>query len=252
MIKIERLPAPPELTEEVKQRLTEDFKSNNQKRVWDKPYIRKKLLEMTNSKCSYCEEKIDQGCVEVHIDHYHDKSSYPDEVVDWNNLLPSCAHCNKAKHNHDTYKEPIIDPTKADPREIFYIKNYWYCSYDIDQNSLGNISIDVLDLNDIDKKVFPRFKIGTDINQKISLLYDYADENIIIDIKKRNKILNGCRNILNLCIRTACFGASNATVLQENEKYQSLRRLLINNRLWNEEMENLHKESKEICLLKNR
>ena len=255
MIKIKRISAPEQLTEQLKLQLTKEFKKDKKKPVWNKPYIRNSLLEMSNYKCCYCEELVgaDSGCSEMHVDHYHDKNTYPDEVVNWTNLLPSCSHCNKKKSTHDTYMEPIINPTEIDPRDIFYMRNYRYYSIDSNPNSLGKASIDVLGINDFEEKIKIRFIIGDGLCKEFYKLYGDAvelDTSILTNTRKRNQILNGCLNNLRLCTRKSRFGASMATVLQECEDYQALRNFLMKYNLWDDEMEQLHKESLEICLSK--
>lgn len=254
MIKIKRISEPEELTDVIKTQLTEEFKKDKKKAVWNKSYIRQRLLEMSNSKCCYCEELVGSGCNEMHVDHYHYKGDYPDEVVKWTNLFASCSHCNKKKSTHDTYKEPIIDPTRINPKEIFYMKNYRYCSRDCSPNSLGKTSIDVLGLNDFDAKVKIRFTIGDGLCKEFYKLYEDATdlgETILTNTRKRNQIINGCLNNLKLCVRTSRFGSSMATVLQENQDYQLLRDFLMKYNLWDDELEQLHKESEEICLSKD-
>lgn len=256
MIKIKRIDTPKELTEQVKLQLTEEFKKDKKKSVWNKPYIRNSLLTMSNSKCCYCEELVDSGsgCSEMHVDHYHNKSTYPDEVVKWTNLLPSCSHCNKKKSTHDTYIEPIINPTEVDPKDVFYMRNYRYYSIDCDPNSLGKTSIDVLGINDSDEKVQLRFIIGDKLCNEFYTLYNNATElgeEILSNTRKRNQILNGCLNNMRLCTRKSRFGASMATVLQESDDYQALRTLLRIYNLWDDELEQLHKESLSICLSKD-
>lgn len=254
MIKIKRIDKPIELTEQVKLQLTEEFKKDKKKSVWNKPYIRNSLLKMSNYKCCYCEELVSSGCSEMHVDHFHDKNTYPNEVVEWTNLLPSCSHCNKKKLTHDTYTEPIIDPTKIDPRDIFYMKNYRYWSKDTNPKSLGKTSIDVLGINDSKKKVQLRFIIGNELCNEFHKLYNDANDlgnAILTDTRKRNQILNGCLNNLELCTKTSRFGASMATVLQESEDYHALRNLLMKYSLWDDELEQLHKESLSICLSKD-
>lgn len=254
MIKIKRTSVPKQLTEQVKSKLIEEFKNNKKKSVWNKPYIRNGLLAMSNSKCCYCEELVGSGCSEMHVDHYHDKNTYPDEVVQWTNLLPVCSHCNKKKLNHDTYMEPIINPTEIDPRDIFYMKNYRYYSKNCNPDSLGKISIDVLGINDFEEKVKIRFTIGDGLCKEFYKLYEDAaelDGLILTNTRKRNQIINGCLNNLKLCTKKSRFGASMATVLQECEDYQALRKLLIGYNLWDDELEQLHKESLMICLSKD-
>lgn len=254
MIKLEPISAPERLTDEIKAKLTKEFKADKKKAVWNKPYIRERLLEMSQSKCCYCEELLDEGCNEMHVDHYHNKDAYPDEVVDWDNLLPSCSHCNKKKSAHDTYADPIVKPTLDNPKEIFYMKNYRYCSYNSDPTSLGKMSIGVLGINDTNEKVMLRYKIGNELCTKLDELYEDAHElgdNILKNTRKKNKILTGCKNSLKLCTRASRFGASTATVLQENDDYQALRALLKCYNLWDDELEQLHNESLEISLSKN-
>lgn len=253
MIKIKRISKPVELNDALKSHLTDEFKKNTQKAVWNKSFIRQRLLEMSSSKCCYCEELIGESCSEMHIDHYHDKDSYPDEVVEWNNLLPSCSHCNKKKSTHNTYNEPIVDPTIIDPKEIFYMKNYRYYSYDCSPTSLGKITISVLGLNDSNEKVKLRYMIGNKLCEEFYDLYEDAVElgdDILVNTRKRNRIINGCKNNIKLCTRNSRFGASMATVLHEDEDYYALRNLLIRYNLWDDEMEKLHKESLDICLSK--
>lgn len=253
MIKIKRLSAPKELTDEVKKQLTTEFKTGKNKRVWNKPYIRKRLLEMSLHKCCYCEELLGPGHVEMHVEHYHDKSKCPDEVVEWDNLLPSCPYCNKKKSGHDTYQEPIVDPTKDDPRKLFYIKDYRYRSYDLSSMSLAKMTISVLGLNDSDEKVFPRFLIGNKLIEELDMLYESAVElgdNIIINTRKRNRIINACSNLLKMCLRSSRFGATMATVLHESNEYNKLRDLLSQYDLWDDDIEKLHQESLSISLSK--
>ena len=54
MIKVERIEQPEELTEDVQHQLTAEFKKDK-KSVWDKKYIKDKLLKECNNKCVYCE-----------------------------------------------------------------------------------------------------------------------------------------------------------------------------------------------------
>ena len=254
MIKIKRTDVPEKLTDDVKEELTKIFKEDKKKAVWNKSYIRDGLLAMSDNKCCYCEELIGVGCNEMHVDHYHDKDDYPDEVVEWKNLLPSCSHCNKKKSTHNTYEEPIINPTVDNPKDIYYMKNYRYVSYDTHPDSLGKVSIGVLGINDTEEKVTLRYTIGNKLEEEFDKLYENASElgdEILRNTRKRNKIIKGCKNNLLLCTKKARFGASMATVLQENEDYQELRKLLKKYKLWDNELEELHKESVEICLCKS-
>ena len=55
---------------------------------------------------TYCIDYFDITGKEVvkgyEVKEFDPKSIYPDLVVAWDNLLPSCPHCNKEKSSHDT------------------------------------------------------------------------------------------------------------------------------------------------------
>ena len=95
MIKLERMEKPEELTEEKQKTLTEEFRKNRQKDVWNQTYIRENLLMESNYKCAYCECFVGKGYKEMNVDHFHYKEKYVEEVVKWEDLLPSCPHCRK-------------------------------------------------------------------------------------------------------------------------------------------------------------
>ncbi len=126
MIKLIRPPAPDRLTPETVKELTEEFKSDSNKTVWNKDYIKKALLEMSHNKCCYCECKIDEESKYLEVEHFHPKSIYKDEVVVWDNLLPSCKRCNGRKGDRDTLKEPVINPAADEPKDHLWLKNYTF------------------------------------------------------------------------------------------------------------------------------
>jgi uncharacterized protein (TIGR02646 family) len=80
----------------------------SQKRPFDlTPLFRAKpiLLQLTHNKCAYCEQRLDTG---FDIENFRPKALEREPeatdhywwlVYDWNNLLPSCTTCNRAKRN---------------------------------------------------------------------------------------------------------------------------------------------------------
>src|SRR5437868_15151041 len=93
MIRLTRPPSPAELTQQVQQELTALFKADG-KVVWDRGFIKDTLRLMSSGKCSYCECSLGEESKYLEVEHFADKHSYPDQVVDWLNLLPACKHCN--------------------------------------------------------------------------------------------------------------------------------------------------------------
>ena len=81
---------------------------------------------------------------------------------------------------------------------------------------------------------------------------DYAKLNIAevpYDIRKRNKVVHGCRDLLYKCVPSAEYSAFTATALQTDSNYIELKKILIDTGQWNEELEALDKESKQ-CVYK--
>ena len=69
MIKLTLIDRPVELTDEVCQQLTDKYKADKS-RVWDKAYIRKALLKMTNNKCAYSEAPLNINGTCMEVEHF--------------------------------------------------------------------------------------------------------------------------------------------------------------------------------------
>lgn len=248
MIRLTR-PNKPKMLEEQEALLTDEFKANNKKSVWKKTYIQKPLLEMTNNKCSYCERAIGKKSgQDVHIDHFKYKDKYPELVVDWNNLLPSCARCNRNKGTHDTVEQPIINPTEKNPKDYLFIANSRYYSKDPREGSIGRRTLDVLLLNDSDDCCIVRFQLGNELADKVESLYHIAVDKgdaLKTDTVAKNKVINGCRKLLKKCLPTEEYSAFMATSLHTDSNFLELKGLLMQHGLWNEELTQLFEESKK-------
>ena len=252
MIRIERIEKPEELTDEVKKELTLQYKRTEDS-VWNKSYIKKALLEMSHHKCAYCEMKLGEEGKYMQVEHFHCKKLYPDEVVDWDNLLPSCNRCNSNQGRHDTVAEPIIDPCIDNPAEYLYIENYRIKSRH--QNELGKQTIEVLYLNESESLVLPRFKLGNTLLEKIGdldeLLKEYID-GTASSTRRKNRVVNGIKELLEQTKPEKEYSATVATVIMGDGTYQSMKNLMKQNSLWNEELEKLDKGAYEISLLKDK
>lgn len=247
MIQITRTAKPDELTDELQRELTAEFKANTKKKVWDKPFIRETLLAMSDSKCCYCECRVGTGTSDMHVEHYWPKMRYKDHVVDWNNLLPSCAHCNRSKSEHDTQQEPIIHPVNDRPQDYFYLKDYRYRCKNKQLDGLARLTLDVLDLNDTQDKVMERFKLGEELSEKIKELYENVIEHadcLQTDTRRRNRIIKGCRDVLRLGLKTAEYSAFMSTIIHGDEEYAEIKRILKDKNVWTDELEFLDNESK--------
>lgn len=195
---------------------------------------------MSNAKCCYCECKVGAGEREMHVDHFKPKSIYPDLVVKWENLLPSCPHCNKEKSSHDTGAEPIVNPSEDDPREFFYLKDYRYYCFDNADSSIARRTLGVLSLNDSTENVYKRYLIGNELHSKIDEIAELAIENEKILKTKttmRNRIRNGCKNILKQGFPEAVYSAFMATLIFNDENFKTCMEILKRQDIWDDELE---------------
>ena len=250
MIKLIRPDKPIQLTEEKEKELVEEFK-RTEKSVWNKSYIKKTISNMSNSKCCYCETKVNEQGKPMHIEHFHPKKLYPNEVVSWGNLLPSCSQCNSNKGPHDTYAEPIIDPSIDDPREYIYLQSFYLKSKDNSPTSKGRFTVELLDLNNRKLLLDPRIKISSALVEKLIKIYNRALElknGTNLSQFNRNKVINGIRDLLIMAQPDAEYSAFMATVILNDEDYKETKEILIEMGFWDAEMQNFHDVADSIKL----
>ena len=249
MIKLKRPQRPIELTEEKQREFTVAFcKSKLTKDAWNTKYIRTAIFESSHHKCCYCEKRIGPGYADMHIDHFKPKSKYPGEVAEWNNLMPACPDCNRAKGDLDTVENPIVNPYLDDPKDHFYLKDCRYKAKDRSLASKGNTSLDALDLNDLSKKCLPRYQVVSELLHQLNQLNVLAKEKKAVLSSSRtdcNRIISILRNLLNLCISSAEYAAFTATALQTDEDYIEIKEVLVSVGRWTTELEELDLQSKQ-------
>lgn len=248
MIRLIR-PPKPELLTKNEQSLTEQFKKDKNKKVWNKPYIKIPLSEMSFHKCCFCEIKLDEQAKNMNVEHFHYKEAYPDEVVKWDNLLPSCGQCNSNKGIHDTYNEPIINPAADDPRDYLYLKFYRIISKDTLKSSKGRLTIDLLDLNNRERLVNPRIKLADAMQCKLD---DLLDKALKIESGEETRQLiitrlkNSLRDVLRMAQPDSEYSAFMATILLEDDDYNNICNIMKRLNLWTDELNTLHNCSANI------
>lgn len=237
MIKLDRTPKPVELTPELQVTLTDEFKLTG-KSVWNTDFIKKGLLGFSNDKCCYCEANINEESKYLEVEHFHHKDAYKDEVLEWENLLPSCKKCNGTKNDHDTKLEPIIDPSKIDPKN--HIK-YW--RYRIKgSDDFGKLTVSVLKLNDQDRLVKKRFEIGNAIQEKLEQLNELTDDYISgvqTSTRRKNRIVNGTKDLMREGLPTAIYSATSATIILTDTEFESIKGKLTGLGFWDAELSQL-------------
>ncbi|TGL19759.1 HNH endonuclease [Leptospira bourretii] len=246
MIKIERTQKPPELTESLQSELTKEFIQTN-KSVWNIDFLKKKLLEYSNNKCCYCETNITEESKYLEVDHFHPKEKYKNEVLEWNNLLPSCKKCNGTKKDHDTILEPIIDPSFIDPKA--HLK-YWH--YRIKgKDDLGKLTISVLNLNNPDRLVKKRYQIGNAVQEKLEELNELTNEvltGLNTSTRRINRITNGLKDLMKEGLPNSAYSATTAAIILTNADFIELKNYFQTLRIWDSELIQLENDISKAAL----
>ena len=209
MIKLERGERPEELTDEVCEELKKLYAEDNDEDVWNSPKIKKPLkkamLEMSHGKCSYCECRLEIESKDATIDHFLPKSKNPDEVVEWKNLFPACLRCNRKKNNHE---ETIINPCENVPREYLGIRKANRFRFKaIDFEGIGKNTIDVINLNDIQRVMIPRMKEWESLEERLIEIEDDLKE---VGFKKKYK--NRLQKLMEDCLPDMSYSATKARI----------------------------------------
>lgn len=238
MIKLSRPNKPVELTDDVVQQKTEYYKATGQT-VWNEDYIKDSLLEMSFHKCCYCECDLSVADSYPEVEHFHDKHDYPDEVVEWNNLLSACKRCNSHKSDHDTIVEPIVNPAEDIPQDYMKLVN---CSYYQGINDKGKMTVSTLELNEFDRMLIPRVKIVGEFMHKVEeILLDVQETCQHADVtrQKITRLKHKVRDLLMACRSENSFSAVKTTTVLTSSMYQEIKELMKGKGWWEDELEML-------------
>ena len=242
MIKLELSPKPTELTEELQDNLTQEFKNNPDISVWDIAWLKEAVWEKSHKKCCYSEIYLKRASTYPEIEHFHPKKLYPDEVLSWENLLPSCKKCNATKGSHDTVKEPIINPFVDNPKDYFYFDNSFYRARE--NNEKAKLSIKKLGLNDIEHFVEDRDDISKHAKARLKDLYK------IIVFHNDFSSIESLKQFLDTGNRKTKYSALVSSVILSDVNFQNIENQLKKNNLWDNELEELKQELEYCALLR--
>lgn len=244
MIKL-TLPPKPEKLIENEAALTAEFKADNKKSVWHKDYIINPLLEMTCNKCAYSEVRLNEESKYMEVEHFKHKNSYPDDVVKWGNLLPSCKTCNDTKGTWDVVADPIVNPIVDTPRDHLYINA---CRFGY-KDEKGKNTIDAVALNDTDNIMVPRFRVVCYTMDNIKDRFDLLKA--ASTLKEVNIRLRKLKNSIAQCGPEYPYSAACAThLLYEWDEFPIIRDYLENKGLWDDDFRQLISKLESIALPK--
>lgn len=246
MIKLQRATKPNFLTDAKVQELTTKFKTDGSS-VWHIDELKEVLLNSSYGKCAYCECNLTEESKYMEVEHFEDKKNNPDKVILWENLLPSCKRCNGKKSTHDVISEPIINPYEDTPREHIKLKNYRFS--EIDDSLKGKNSIEVLDLNNYERLIFPRFEIGNKLQDTILFakekLNNYLNDK---SVKNKNKIVGIIEEILKECQCTSIYSATTSTILLNDDTFNEIMGKMKEESIWDSDIEVLYLKAKDLVL----
>lgn len=247
MIKVDRTPKPERLTSIEQQKLTMEFKIEK-KRVWNKPYIKEALIEMSNRKCVYCEAKIGEEAKYMEVEHYLPKEEYPDKVIEWGNLFPSCKRCNGKKGIYDPSCNPFIHPTNDTPKHHLILQEAGRVS-GVDEK--GHASVKILDLNHYDTIRKPRLRIIHDIRSRfVNLLDEMKSRSVKENPVFQRKIQRMVRAILLEATPKAAYSAYVACEVLNHPSFYEIIERMKDEKIWNVELERLFQQAKHYAFTK--
>ncbi|HDS4100007.1 TPA: hypothetical protein ACKRC9_001769 [Proteus mirabilis] len=246
MIKLEQITCPDYLTSTKVKELTAEFiNSNKKKSVWKNKNIINSLLESSHDKCAYCECDVSEESKYMEVEHFKCKILYPNEVVLWSNLLPSCKRCNGIKGDHDVCLNPIINPYIDEPNKHLKVRFARFRPID----DLGKETIDVLQLNDHQRLARKRAKLVIALDDKL----DELKRKVVkfyhnpTDDREKRDILTKIYGILNECQPLEEYSGIMSTTLIHNSDFIEIKTILENTTLWNNELSNLYDKCVDIA-----
>ena len=244
MIKLNRPQKPDYLTPEKEIELTDRFKADGIS-VWKRQQITGELIQATHQKCAYCECQLQQTDSYMEVEHFRHKDKYDDDVVNWDNLLPSCKRCNTKKGIHDVVIDPMVEPFNMEPSDHLYLQMVYFR----DRSDVGKTTIEVLDLNDFARMVRPRFAITEQIEKNLEAIEDALNAYTADpSVRRRNALVRKLTDTLSECQPNSEFAATAATFLHVNPRYGPLCAAIKAENLWDDDLEQLHQSSEAIRL----
>jgi uncharacterized protein (TIGR02646 family) len=246
MIKLNRIPAPVYLTPQMVSDLVSKYKATEEN-VWSVAEIKTALLLMSNSKCAYCECKINVESKYMEVEHYRPKKEFPDLVVTWENLLPACKRCNGYKSYANPEVERFIDPSIDEPRTHIRIFNFLL----EDKTPEGKNTIDIIYLNDYDKLVSERFQLSMALSKLIDNLFEILEESTLGQAQKarrRSSIKGKALNILRAGLPSEPYSSTLSSFVISSKRFSLIKAKMESFSMWEVEMEALFDQLKAIAL----
>ncbi|CAI8764407.1 hypothetical protein EMIT0P44_180031 [Pseudomonas sp. IT-P44] len=181
----------------------------------------------------------------MEVEHFLDKDTFPDQVVIWPNLLPSCKRCNGSKSGHNVVTDPIVNPYTTNPRDHFEFRLYRLRP----KTNIGIESLDVLDLNNSSRAVMVRFEIGERLHETLSKARERLETYLNnLSTRSRNRLIGSVKGVLKECQSESEYAATSATILHSDLEYKHVKIELQRLGLWDQELIDLDSASLSLKL----
>ena len=240
MIKLDLPDKPIKLTDELIAELTAKYLEDDSN-VWNLKFLRKSVLEFSFDKCCYTECKLNCESKYMEIDHFYPKIDFPNDVLKWGNLLPSCKKSNTTKGELNTSLFPIINPIIDNPKDHLKITGFRF----YDKSEIGRRTIDYTALNDRQHFVNKRYDIGIKVIELIEEIHQNFNTLIIEPVNNHQKIkrlMSKYKSLMNEGNRKEEYAATISTTILNDENNKILINLLKDHNLWDEELDELFAE----------
>jgi hypothetical protein len=116
---------------------------------------------------------------------------------------------------------------------------------------LGKLTISVLNLNEQDRLVKKRFEIGNALHNKLEQLNELLDDyvsGVQSSTKRRNRIVNGLKELMREGLPTAIYAATSASVILTDIEYLKIKKQLALLRLWDSDFVQIENDLKTVAL----
>ena len=173
----------------------------------------------------------------LEVEHFADKDTYKDRVLEWENLLPACKRCNVRKHSHDVLLDPIVNPAVDDPRDHLHFAFYRFDG----KCEVGRSTVEVLGLNDPERLLLNRFQVGSKVLEVLADIGQRLREydNVSSSVRKRNNILGRLTSLMSEGQPTAEYSATVSTVIIRSADYSFIVQEMNRLELWTDEFSQL-------------
>lgn len=138
---------------------------------WFSPVVESlKFMACEGQRCMCC-----SGGEAAQVEHYRPKSTYPQHVFLWENLLWICSVCNLAKANNFDEQCRPVDPTCEDVWDYFFIDEFGnFCAAWSDETgSLNTRAVETIRLYELDRQALQETRLAR-WNELKRLLVDSA------------------------------------------------------------------------------